>query len=120
MVVGQGYRVLLHWRPYNYGGSRPMFICPQCARNVAILYDGDSVACRRCHGLAYASQSETAADRALRRAGKIRRLLGWQPGIGNPAGGKPDGMHWRTFERLRMQHNAAALVWLRLGMRMLR
>ncbi|HNC53469.1 MAG TPA: hypothetical protein PLO14_14745, partial [Accumulibacter sp.] len=42
------------------------------------------------------------------RAEKIRRRLGWPAGIANPSGGKPKGMHWRTFERLTAVHDACA------------
>jgi hypothetical protein len=34
--------------------------------------------------------------------------LGWQAGIANPKGDKPKGMHWRTFERLKAEHDAFA------------
>ena len=58
--------------------------------------------------MAYASQRETADDRAMRRADTIRRRLGWDAGIANLKGGKPKGMHWRTFERLNARHDAFA------------
>ena len=32
--------------------------------------------------------------------------LYWQAGIANPNGGKPKGMHWRTFNRLTAEHDA--------------
>jgi hypothetical protein len=79
-------------------------------------------ACRHCHKLAYACQRETDDDRAMRRADTIRRRLGWKAGIANPKGGKPKGMHWRTFERLTAEHDAlrecvAGRVWReRLGL----
>jgi hypothetical protein len=31
--------------------------------------------------------------------------LGWELGILNGDGGKPKGMHWRTFKRLQVEHN---------------
>lgn len=40
----------------------------------------------------------------MRRAGNIRERLGWQAGIANPNGGKPKGMHWRTFNRLTAEY----------------
>ena len=31
--------------------------------------------------------------------------MGWEAGILNGDGGKPKGMHWRTFNRLHTEHN---------------
>jgi hypothetical protein len=45
---------------------------------------------------------------AARRANTIRRRLRWQPGILNGMGGKPKGMHWKTFQRLTALHKAHA------------
>ena len=75
-----------------------------------LLYIGSAgiFACRHCYRLAYASQRETADDRAMRRADTIRRRLGWDAGIANLKGSKPKGMHWRTFERLNARHDAFA------------
>jgi hypothetical protein len=44
------------WTRCNYGGRRAWLRCPtkECGRRVAILYAGDTVACRRCHDLAQA------------------------------------------------------------------
>jgi len=101
--------VYLDWTPCNFGGHRPWFLCPAhaCGRRVAIIYGGGIFACRHCYQLAYASQRETADDRAARRANKIRERLGWEPGILNPKGWeKPKGMHWKTFERLNIEHDA--------------
>ena len=50
--------------------------------------------------------TEAGDDRATRRADKLRKRLGWEPGILNGNGLKPKGMHWRTFERLQGQHDA--------------
>jgi len=41
-----------------------------------------------------------------RRADRLRDKLGWEPGILNGNGIKPKGMHWRTFERLKAEHDA--------------
>ena len=102
------YPVRLDWSPCNYGGQRAWFLCPAagCGRRVAILYGGGIFACRHCYRLAYSSQRETAANRALRRADRIRARLDWEPGILNGDGGKPTGMRWRTFQRLSAEHEA--------------
>lgn len=102
------YPVYLEWTPCNLGGRRAWFLCPArgCGRRVAILFGGSIFACRHCHKLAYQCQRETDDDRAMRRADTIRLRLGWGAGIANPEGGKPKGMHWRTFERLKAEYAA--------------
>lgn len=102
------YPIYLEWTDCNLGGMRPWFLCPArgCGRRVAILYGGSIFACRHCHNLNYECQRESDDDRAARRADTIRRRLGWEPGILNGSGGKPKGMHWRTFNSLKAEHDA--------------
>ena len=104
------YPVTLGWTPCHLGGRRAWFRCPArgCGRRVAILFGGSIFACRYCHKLAYQCQRETDDDRAMRRADTIRRRLGWEAGIANMEGDKPKGMHWRTFKRLKAEHDAFA------------
>jgi hypothetical protein len=104
------YPVYLEWTECNLGGQRVWFTCPAkgCGARVAVLYGGAIFACRKCHDLAYASQRESYSDRAMRRADKIREKLGWESGIANPRGGKPKGMHGRTFDRLTYKYNSHA------------
>jgi hypothetical protein len=104
------YPVLLNWTACHLGGKRPWLLCPAsgCGRQVAILYSGGIFACRHCYELAYESQREKGYHRAARRANWIRRRLGWKQGIFNPNGGKPAGMHWRTFEKLKAMHDSHA------------
>lgn len=98
--------VMLETTPCTLSGTRHWFCCPACSRRVAVLYGrGRLFACRRCKGLAYASQGESCDDRAARRADRIRKRLGWPAGILNGPGVKPKGMHWRTYERLLAQHD---------------
>ncbi|MDS4015840.1 MAG: hypothetical protein RKP46_16050 [Candidatus Accumulibacter sp.] len=108
------YAVHLEWTPCHLGGRRAWFRCPArgCGRRVAILYGGTIFACRHCCRLVYASQREAEDDRARRRAETLRRRLGWPAGIANANGGKPKGMHWRTFERLTAVHDACAAASL--------
>ena len=56
--------------------------------------------------LRYRTQREQAHDRASSKADKLRDRLGWEVGILNGNGGKPKGMHWRTFDRLQATHDA--------------
>lgn len=102
------YPVYLEWTGCNLGGQRAWFLCPAqgCGRRVAILYGGATFACRHCHKLVYECQRESDDDRAARHADRIKDRLEWEPGILNGAGGKPKGMHWRTYERLKAEHDA--------------
>ena len=94
--------------PCRLGGSRPYLTCPgvvdnvPCGRRVTKLYGaGRYFLCRHCYRLAYASQSEDALDRTRRRANRIRRRLGGEPGWLSRFPDKPKGMWNRTYERLR-------------------
>ena len=104
----KSYPVFLSWTPCNYGGQRAWWLCPAvgCRRRVAVLYGGSAYACRHCHKLAYRTQRENTGDRAGSKADKLRDRLGWEAGILNGNGGKPKGMHWRTFEQLQTNHDA--------------
>ena len=93
-----------------FGGTRPYFVCPgvvngtACGRRVAKLYGpGRYFVCRHCYRLAYASQSEDAQRRSMRRANKIRQRLGGNAGTASPLPPKPKGVWQRTYERLREQ-----------------
>ena len=115
------YAVLLDWTSCGFGGRRVWWRCPAvgCGRRVAVLYGGRLFVCRQCNRLAYRSQREADDDRATRRADKLRDRLGWEPGILNGDGGKPKGMHWRTYWRLYSQHNnACARVLVGIGARL--
>lgn len=96
----QSISVQLSFTQCKLGGSRAWWECPSCSKRVAVLYGWGRFQCRKCLDLHYLSQSETDQDRTLRRAGKLRKRLGWQPGIINPRGGKPRGMHWQTYYQL--------------------
>ena len=105
------YPVRLDWTSCTYGGRRAWLLCPAvgCGRRVAILYGGAIFACRHCYDLAYRSQRETANSRKIRRADNIRERLGWVPGVINPPGVKPKGMHWQTFWELSAEHHNAVI-----------
>jgi hypothetical protein len=104
------YRVDLSWTACTYGGCRAWWLCPAsgCGRRVAVLYDGSKFACRHCQRLAYRSQRETEDQRALRMANNLRAKLGWVRGIINDDGVKPKGMHWRTYNGIRMTYHTYA------------
>ena len=98
----------------HLGGRRAWFCCTArsggkfCLRRVAVLYSfGGSFACRRCHGLAYASQQESPRFRRISRARKIRTSLGGSPNLFDNFPAKPPRMHWRTYDRLRARGETA-------------
>ena len=99
-------RVQTQTSPCHLGGQRHWFTCPQCSKRVAVLYaPGQYFACRQCGGLGYATQKEGVGDRAMTKADKLRKRLGWPAGIANPNTGKPKGMHWETYNRLKSDHD---------------
>jgi hypothetical protein len=107
------YRVWIEWTPCNYGGRRAWFVCPRgCGHRVAILYYGDSPACRHCRQLAYESQQDSGWHRSLRQARTARMRLGGSVSLAEPLPGKPKGMHWRTYRRLYSQAAAHEQVCL--------
>lgn len=78
-------------------GARQMFLCPCCAKRVAVVYfGGNAFACRRCLRLVYVSEGQDKVGRLWRKQQKIEsRLID-----ADTQYQKPKGMHWRTFERL--------------------
>jgi hypothetical protein len=104
-------QVSIVWTPCHLGGRRPWLRCPQCEERAAILYGaGEFFTCRRCHGLAYASQQETPRQRNISRARKIRMRLGGGESLCDPFPPKPQRMHRRTYDRIRARGEAADLV----------
>lgn len=80
-------------------GWRWWWSCPSCARRCAILYPRyDKLpACRVCLGAAYRSQAQSRHERALVRALKFQRRIGWHEGM--PCS-RPKGMWRKTYGRL--------------------
>lgn len=96
------YPVYLTTTTPNYGGVRWWFICPAkgCGRRVGVIYGGKVFACRHCYNLSYDSQNEALQFRILHKAQKIHRKLGGS-GCTMDYVGKPKGMHWKTYNRLK-------------------
>jgi hypothetical protein len=107
-------RVAIIWTPCRFGGERPWLVCSvasngvYCGRRVIKLYGaGRLFACRHCYRLAYTSQQESANQRGLLKAQKIRMRLGGSPSMFDEFPDKPKGVHWRTYHRLRRLHDVA-------------
>lgn len=97
--------------PCNYGGRRYWFLCPRCYRRVAVLYGaGKYFYCRHCYGLTYASQQERLGDRMMRKARNIRKRLDSNNTVFDLFPLKPKGMHWKTYERLKLEADRAAAI----------
>ena len=91
-------RIPLARTPCHLGGFRTWAVCATCSKRVALLYVVNSrFACRRCADLRYRSQRECGLDRLGRKLQRTRAALSWQGSLLVPPGGKPAGMHWRTY-----------------------
>jgi hypothetical protein len=99
--------------PTMFGGHRAWFECPSCRRACRVLYGTNSLRCRLCRHLKYASQSEAPPWRAQRRAHNIRRRVGASVNaLDTPFPPKPRRMRWTTYERLRADDAALQGRWL--------
>jgi hypothetical protein len=93
-----------------FGGVRKWFCCPKCSNACRVLY-GHPAACRECHGLKYASQSEARHWRANRRADTIRRKLGSSGSTDAGLPPKPPRMRWVTYWNLANDYARATQQW---------
>ena len=109
------------WTPCNYGGKRTWFLCPHCNRRVALLYGaGKYFLCRHCYNLTYASQQVQRYERLMEKSRSIRKRLGGGDDLSEPFPDKPNGMHWKTYYRLRQEaehanHSFTILVAQQFG-----
>ncbi len=110
---GNSELVRVAWTPCNYGGQRAWWLCPRCGQRVAVLYRLGAFACRNCHQLVHQSTRTAPRSKPYERANKIRKRLGWGGGVASPQGGKPKGMHWKTYGRLIQQLNVYGIAALR-------
>ena len=99
--------------PLTYGGVRHWFRCPlrmegrRCSRRCRILYlprRAQEFGCRQCHNLAYQSQRLSPLDRILQRMDRLERELDWDRSTTRRP---PEGMHRRTYRRLRDEYEQA-------------
>jgi hypothetical protein len=104
--------ITLERLPRPFGGAQVYMLCPRCGRRILIVYgDRTRFACRTCASLAYASSQERPASRAQRKADKLRRRLGGEPGSGQLIR-RPKHMRRTTFARLHAAiEDAEARSW---------
>ena len=74
-----GVPMLIVWDEPMEGVGRPWFECPRCGRRCRHVYLIDSIACRRCHRLDYASRHLHRQTPAVHRVARLRRKLGADP-----------------------------------------
>lgn len=85
----------------HLGGTRKWLVCPGCGGRSQNLYIAtESLACRRCAGLRYPTQTMNRRYRFIEKADGLRRRLGWSTGVLRPWGERPKRMRMRTFNRL--------------------
>jgi hypothetical protein len=102
------------------GGFRTYFHCPGCDRRCDLLYAGSHLACRFCLNLAFSSENEPKASRALRRLIKVRERLGQvDGGVIAPFPSKPRWGRWPSYLRVRREAlRREAEYWHALGIRL--
>ena len=83
-----------------FGGRRRWFECPGCGRACRVLFGGP-FRCRRCHGLHYSSQYQSAGGRTIGRLQALRTRLGGSANLLEPFPARPKHMQFRTYVRLR-------------------
>ncbi len=93
------------------GGVRFWLTCPSCRRRCRIVYGGRRFRCRKCHGLVYESQHESPVFRAATQMHKLRDRLGQRGSLEVPFPEKPEGMHWKTYQRLEARDAALHDIW---------
>lgn len=65
--------------------------------------------CRHCYDLTYQSRRDNKMYRALYKAQRIRERLGGSANMTKPFPEKAKGMHWKTYWRLREEHDEAEM-----------
>lgn len=95
-VEGQRFPIRLTFTKQKLQGYRRWFLCPECGKRCAVLrLRSRGPACNECIGYKQPSKQEAVGMRGFVRVERLRKRLGWKPGIAHGLGHKPKGMHWR-------------------------
>lgn len=95
--------VKVEYTPCYFGGKRPWLVCPgeNCGRRVKRLYRWNKAwLCRKCHGLAYASQLQSKRCRLLSKVKHLRLQLGEENKNAFSPLSKPPQMSQERYDRL--------------------
>ena len=100
----------------RFGGRRQWLACLRCGRRCRRIFGGRHFRCRQCHGLKYGSRNESPAQRAMHRADRIaNRLHDMWKGTTKAKWEfppKPSRMRWKTYWRLKWQHDELRGRWM--------
>lgn len=89
-----GYR----WTPCHFGGFRLYLVCPHCQLQCMAVYGYAPFACRKCHDLAYPSETTSGAFRLYDTGQAIaNKLSGRFVLLDEPFPDRPNGMHHKTY-----------------------
>lgn len=89
-----GYR----WTPCHFGGFRLYLVCPHCQRQCMAVYGAAPFACRKCHDLAYPSETTSGAYRLYDTGQAIaNKMAGRFVTLDEPFPDRPKGMHHKTY-----------------------
>ncbi|TRY30727.1 hypothetical protein [Aliiglaciecola sp. M165] len=91
----------------NFGGERYYFDCPDCRKNVLLLYAGKYFRCRHCLGLVHPSVNESKLDRSIRSLRRYQHRLAPSASL-SPFDGvrslhKPKFMRYKTYFDLKFK-----------------
>ena len=102
------FLISLLWSPCSYGGERPWFACPGCARRCAVLYLENPLRCRLCLQVRYPCQTETELVRYQRHLRKtllrIQKVFGYEGTMTDFSPDRPPRMRLDTYYSLEEQH----------------
>ena len=99
--------ILLIKTPCHFGGERIWFRCPNCCKNVLVLYGGSYFRCRNCKGAIHPSVNENKLDRSRRALAKYQAILAPDKQLCAADGTrnlhKPKGMRYKTYFEIKQK-----------------
>jgi hypothetical protein len=100
----------------NFGGFQTYLRCPCCLRSTTVIYSSfGQFACRKCHGLQYSTQRESAYWRLRTRLDKLAKDMKWEYEWGDySVPPKPPWMHFSTYSKLKAEYEILLTMYYRL------
>ena len=112
-------RIAFDYTPCHFGGQRSWFLCPECGKRVAILYNCNAeFLCRHCWELGYTSQQSKDEDRLIDQKHKLGARI-FERYEGGKGYGKKKGMHWKRYRRLHRKYETLERTWCKTVMKYL-